>query len=137
MAVVANDLELTTRQAAVLQVLEAAPGPLGVVETLEQAAQVVPGLGIATVYRAVKRLDELGVIRTVELPGEEVRYEPSARGHHHHFHCRNCGRVFDIDGCPLRGAAATNLPGGFRLEDHEITLYGRCAACDGGETAAG
>lgn len=133
----AMDLGLTTRQAAVLEALDAAPGPLSVAEALERASEIVPGLGIATVYRAVKRLDELGVIRSVELPGEDVRYEPGARGHHHHFHCRDCRRVFDIDGCPLRGATGATVPGGFRVEDHEITLYGLCPACDGSEAAAG
>ena len=133
----AMDLGLTIRQAAVLEALETAPGPLSVVEALEHAAEIVPGLGIATVYRAVKRLEELGVLRPVELPGEDARYEPSSRGHHHHFHCRGCGRVFDVDGCPLHAAAAATVPGGFLLEDHEITLYGLCPACDPAEAAAG
>ena len=68
-----------------------------------------------------------GALTQVELPGEAPRYETAGRQHHHHFHCRACDRVFELEGCPegLRGL----IPTGFSLESHEVVLYGRCAAC--------
>jgi Fur family ferric uptake transcriptional regulator len=56
-----------------------------------------------------------------------VRYEPTDRGHHHHFLCRACDEVFDIHGC-AEGVAKL-APPGFDLQGHEITLYGQCSDC--------
>ena len=86
-----------------------------------------PGLGIATVYRTLKSGVEGGWLQPVDLPGEPPRYEPTGKQHHHHFHCRSCDRVYEIEGCPdgLRNLT----PPGFALEAHEIVLYGRCADC--------
>lgn len=91
------------------------------------ARGTLPRLGIATVYRTVKAMLEDGTLRAVELPGAPARYELSGKGHHHHFHCRACDGVFEVEACP--GRMSGLLPGGFRLERHEIILYGLCAGC--------
>ncbi len=95
----------------------------------EGAIRELPGLGIATVYRTIKSLLEEGEIVVVELPGEEPRYEPAGRGHHHHFRCRVCEQTFDLAVCPVGMPRGTTLPGGYTVEDHSLTLYGRCSAC--------
>lgn len=93
------------------------------------AGHEIIGLGIATVYRNIKLLKEDGRIVSVELPGEEPRYEPEGRGHHHHFRCTSCERTFDLEGCPVGIPEGTTLPGGYKVEAHSLTLYGRCATC--------
>lgn len=93
------------------------------------AGREVPGLGIATVYRVVKALREVDEVVVVELPGEEPRYEPADRGHHHHFRCLRCEQTFDLDMCPVGIPEGTMLPGGYRVEDHSLTLYGSCSRC--------
>jgi Fur family transcriptional regulator, ferric uptake regulator len=101
--------------------------PLSPREVLDAARAHCPGLGIATVYRTLKALVEEGALAQVELPGEPPRYEATGKRHHHHFHCRACDRVYELDGCP---EGLRNLtPAGFALESHEVVLYGRCAEC--------
>jgi Fur family ferric uptake transcriptional regulator len=117
-----------TRQRAVIrEVLERADRPLSTTEILEDARSGVKGIGIATVYRTVKSLTEEGWLVPVELPGESPRYELAGKDHHHHFHCKNCGRVFELEGCidNLRRLA----PRGFRVTGHELVLYGNCQSC--------
>jgi len=96
-------------------------------ELLDAAGRSVESLGIATVYRNLKTFLEEGWIETVELPGEPPRYEIAGKGHHHHFHCRECDRVYEVDGCPGNLSAVT--PDGFELERHEFMLYGLCEKC--------
>ncbi len=123
-------MERNTRQrAAIRDALELARRPLSPVEVLEAAQHAVPGLGIATVYRTLRALQDEGWLAAVELPGESARYERAHLGHHHHFQCRGCDRVFEVDGCPpnLAGLA----PPGFAVEAHEVVLYGRCDRCVG------
>lgn len=117
----------TRQRDAIWQVLEQAARPLGPQEMLDLAQSEVPGLGIATVYRNIKTLVSEGRLRVVELPGAPDRYEVAGKHHHHHFHCRSCDKVFEVETCSGDFDAIT--PAGFELEDHEITLYGLCSLC--------
>ncbi|MFY7854578.1 MAG: Fur family transcriptional regulator [Rubrivivax sp.] len=123
-------MERHTRQrAAIREAIARAGRPLLPQEVLDAAQQDVPGLGIATVYRNLKALSEDGLLRTVSLPGENPRYEPVGHGHHHHFQCQACQRVFDVHACP--GDLSRLAPPGFTVVDHDLTLYGRCSDCKG------
>lgn len=120
----------TTQQQAVWEALDSASGPLLPEEVLSRAQATCPTLGQATVYRALKRLEQDGrVQRVVDLDGRS-RFEVE-RAHHHHFHCRACDQVFDVPGCAARSPAALRrtLPEGFAIESHEVWLRGVCAAC--------
>ncbi|MBX7143479.1 MAG: transcriptional repressor [Oligoflexia bacterium] len=118
-----TSLQLRTIQ----QVFESSKHPLLAEEALSAAQRKLPSLGIATLYRAIRSLRNSGFLKVVELPGESTRYEMSCKDHHHHFHCRKCKRVFEVESCP---AAIKNfkLPD-FVIEDHEITFYGLCTSC--------
>lgn len=119
----------STRQRDVIsRVLDTAEGPLAVAEVLGRAQDDLPGLGIATVYRTLKLLTDQGRIHPVTLDGETL-YEASGRGHHHHFSCTHCGKVFTLHTCPVALPRGTVYPGGFIVEAHEVTLYGRCPEC--------
>jgi len=120
----------TQQRDAILRVIRDADGPLTVDEVHTAAQHQVSQLGIATVYRTVKLLLEAEEIRTVTLPDGQVRYEAADLGHHHHFRCRACGTVYDLDLCPIAFPEGTQLPGGFHVEDHEVTLYGTCPQCN-------
>lgn len=91
------------------------------------AQREVPALGLATVYRNLKALVDADEVHVVQLPGENPRYEPADSGHHHHFQCQACGRVFDVHACP--GDLQRLAPPGFEVKGHELTLYGRCREC--------
>jgi Fur family transcriptional regulator, ferric uptake regulator len=121
-------VERLTRQRAALQAaIAAAKRPLSVEELLEHARGAVPDMSMATVYRNLKLMTEEGSAHAVSLPGEPPRYEAAGHGHHHHFRCRACNRVFDVHACP--GDLSGLAPAGFVVDDHDLTLYGRCADC--------
>lgn len=123
----------TRQREAIGRVIAGARGPLTAREIHAQAQAETSALGIATVYRAIKLLLEAGEIKCVVLPSGEARYESATRGHHDHFLCRMCEQVFDL-GCPLRLPRGTALPGGFVVEDHEMTLFGLCPSCTPGDS---
>lgn len=121
-------MERNTRQrTAIREVIAQAGRPLLPQEVLEAAQARTPGLSIATVYRNLRTLVGEGELRSVVLPGENARYELAGGGHHHHFQCLTCQRVFEVDACP--GNLASLAPPGFSVEDHDLTLYGRCSEC--------
>lgn len=120
----------STRRETVRRVIVESDGPLTVREIHERAQESIPGLGLATVYRNIKTLlEDDQAIQAVVLPDGETRYEAAGLAHHHHFHCRSCGQVFDLEGCGVAIEDGAKLPGGFEVESHELTLFGRCPEC--------
>ena len=121
----------TSQSSAITKVVRDATGPLRPLEILELASRIVPTLGIATVYRQLRRLQDAGQVRAVDLGVNDVRYEPTDRGHHHHFLCSECEEAFDIHGCAE--GISEMVPPGFMVQTHEITLYGQCEECRTGK----
>ena len=117
----------TRQRKAIHEAILHAPGPLSPNDILALATQVVPNLGIATVYRTINLLLETGDIQAVPIDANDVRYEPGDRGHHHHFLCRRCNTVYDLQGCA--GPIAKMLPTGFKMDEHDILIRGACAKC--------
>lgn len=119
----------TSQRRAIRRIFEEVGRPLSPQEVLEAAQSHAASLGIATVYRNLKALVEAGWLVPVGLPGEPDRYEMAGKDHHHHFRCRSCERVYEVESCP--GNIHNMVPAGFLLEDHEVVLYGVCASCAG------
>lgn len=91
-----------------------------------------PGVGIASVYRALERLTELGLVHRLDLRPGGARYEPAepSGDHHHHLVCGSCGKVepFSDDGLEL-AIDGVSRTAGFRIHGHDVVLRGRCNAC--------
>lgn len=117
----------TKQRDAIRGVFEQIERPLNPQEVLDEATSSCDGIGIATVYRNIKAMLEDGTLKPVEIPGSQLHYELSGKKHHHHFHCRECNKVYEVDGCV--GNFQSIKPKGFQLEDHEVILYGLCEEC--------
>lgn len=118
----------TRQRTAIREALDGAARPLSPEEVLEAAKDSVPSLSIATVYRALRSLEDSGFIRPVAIPDQPPRYERTGLAHHHHFFCRECDRVFDVPGCP--GNVENLAPQGFTVDGHDVVLFGTCRGCD-------
>ncbi|MFA6045990.1 MAG: transcriptional repressor [Phycisphaerales bacterium] len=122
----------TRQRDAVRGAIERAGAPVSAQEILALAKKGSRGIGLATVYRTLKLLSDAGEIATVIIPGQAPRYEAAGKEHHHHFHCRECGKVYELEGCC--GHFAELTPPGFELESHDVTLFGRCGECAAGQS---
>ncbi len=121
----------TQQRGAIYQAIENAEGPLTVNEIHDVAKESVANIGLATIYRNIKLLLEAEEIQAVILEDGVTRYERAGLEHHHHFRCRLCERVYDLEVCPISIPDGSTLPGGFQIENHDVTLYGTCPECNG------
>ncbi len=119
----------TQQRDAIRKALLKAGRPLSIHEVFELAKKEVAGLGIATVYRNLKNLQNEGWIVPVDLPGQPSRWGKTPGDHHHHFLCRTCDRLLEIHACPQN--LSHLLPDGYTLEEHDILFRGQCDACAG------
>lgn len=123
----------TKQRDAIKMVISEAHGPVSAREVFDLAQRRVRGMGMATVYRTLKSLvEERGIVQ-IDMPGEPPRYEIAGKAHHHHFYCRVCGRMYEVEQCP--GDLSYLAPKGFVLENHDLLLLGLCAACAAGPKA--
>ena len=89
-------------------------------------------VGIASVYRVLELLSELGLVVRVDVGNQAARYEPALPGgeHHHHVVCEDCGKVeaWRDDGLErVVDRVARRL--GYPAASHEVVLRGVCGDC--------
>ncbi len=91
-----------------------------------------PRVGIASVYRALEGLDELGLVQRVDFGDGVSRFEPAdPRGdHHHHLVCDDCGKVEPFED-PALEAALERVAGGrgYDAAAHDVVVRGACEDC--------
>ncbi|HVY67809.1 MAG TPA: Fur family transcriptional regulator [Patescibacteria group bacterium] len=88
------------------------------------------GVDLATLYRNADALEQLGLIKRVNLNSREAYYELSGGRHHHHLTCVSCGRLEDLDICGVRLSSPLLKKHGFKkLLDHSLEFFGLCAKC--------
>lgn len=119
-------------------VCELPPGEhVTVGEVYATARERRPRIGFSTVYRALARLRDLGLVSEVQVPGRgPAVYEPR-RCSHAHFHCDRCGAVDDVDyTLPPAILAEIARRSGNGVAGAMLTLHGVCARCAEGSQAA-
>lgn len=84
----------------------------------------------ASVYRITQRLVHLGLLRTVHLGDGVLRYEPEARGHHHHVVCTACGDIRELDMCAVE-SMESYVRDELRFSElsHSLEYRGICPRC--------
>lgn len=87
-----------------------------------------PGMSNNTIYRNLKEFAEIGLVEYQEKDKTLVKYQCDFdHRHHHHFVCKNCGKVTEIESCPIE-FFEKQLPG-YMIEGHTIEVYGLCPEC--------
>lgn len=117
----------TKQKTAIRNVFTEADRPLSPEEICTAAQEEVEGISLATVYRSINSLIAEEWLVPVEIPGQTTRYEVAGKGHHHHFQCNVCGRLFELSGCEVK--VKPKLPRGFTITGHEFFVYGVCSDC--------
>jgi Fur family transcriptional regulator, ferric uptake regulator len=101
-------------------------------EISEQLRDAGSDIGIASIYRALDLLHELGLVQRVEFGEGAARFEPVVPGgeHHHHAVCDRCGRVTPFEDERIERQLET-LAGRLRhsMSGHDLVLHGECSRC--------
>jgi len=129
----AHGLRMTRQRRVIAEVLQRAGEHLDAPEVLRRARQKMPGLHLATVYRALESLKKLGIIDELDLMhvnGTGHYYEARTNKDHMHFTCQRCGGVLEIQ-TPLFERLKGQIEGrhGLAIRVARLELGGICGAC--------
>jgi Fur family ferric uptake transcriptional regulator len=118
-------VRLTEQRRIVARVLSDAHDHPDVELVYRRASAIEPKIGIATVYRTVRLLEEAGILNRVDFGGARARYEEVPEEHHDHLIDVKSGKVIefrDEDIEALQDRIASKF--GYRLIGHRLELYG-------------
>jgi Fur family peroxide stress response transcriptional regulator len=91
--------------------------------------QRVPTVSLDTVYRTLWMLHDLGLVTTLGLRRESLRFDANLEQHHHYI-CVRCGLVRDFESADLNALrvpdAVTELGS---VVDAHVEVRGLCAKC--------
>ena len=93
-------------------------------------------VGLATVYRTLNDMAEVGEVDAIRYSEGETLYRQCGTRHHHHLTCRNCGLTVELAGPAVeRWASQSAEEHEFSDVEHVVELFGLCRECAAGARA--
>lgn len=98
-------------------------------ELYQMVRQRLPRISFATVYRNLKILKKLGLIRELNYGRNFSRYDARI-DNHHHFVCIKCGKVYDINPDESMNYNWSKIARkeGFSPIHYRLEFYGYCCS---------
>ena len=126
-----KNLKSTAQRSLILDVVLHAQEHLTAEDVHARARDIDSSLGLATVYRNLKLMEEAGLVVSHNYEQAVTRYEIlNDDEHHDHLICERCGAVMEVldQGIELLQKRLAERHG-FELSGHRMYLYGLCPEC--------
>jgi len=121
-----NNLKITPQRIKILKYLDSHRTHPTADEIYKKKKKSIPSLSKTTVYNSLDTLKDHGLIQTLSICGSEHRYD-FKHGMHHHFYCKKCGEIIDIDiKCPN---IKKIIDQGYRIDEVHGYFKGICKKC--------
>jgi Fur family ferric uptake transcriptional regulator len=124
-------LKTTQQREAIVDAFLKSHGHVNLEDLLSSARKKNPGVGLATVYRTVKLLEDAGLASSRQFGSGQTLYEVA--GHHHdHIICQQCQHIIEFESDEIE-QLQTDIAGrhGFRILQHRHELFGLCEKAQG------
>ncbi|WP_038041273.1 Fur family transcriptional regulator [Thermodesulfobacterium hveragerdense] len=129
-------LRKTQAREAILNLLSQTEGHLTAEEIFWKLKEILPGIGLATVYRTLELLTQLGIIKKLEFQEGKARFEFIKQEERDHYHliCKVCGKIINYmpsEEYQVLKDLTENIEKDFdfKVETLEIQAYGVCKDC--------
>lgn len=126
--------KLTPQRRAIVDTIVDSEGQhLTAEEIYDELKKDCPEIGLATVYRTILLLEEIGIVSRLHLNDGCSRYElvhSDERHRHHHLICNCCNKVIEVED-DLLDELEDSIQNkfGFKIVDHSVKFYGYCKQC--------
>lgn len=123
--------KITGARQAILNVLQREARPLSNKEILQ--AMPVGQCDLATIYRSVQMLEQLGIVKRFhfgEGPARFALVDEDHGAHCHHLVCTRCTKIVEIGECIVRELEERVIARSqFKAVTHRLEFFGICPAC--------
>ena len=122
---------VTGPRQAILEILRQHAHPLTNKEIF--AAMPKGNCDLATIYRSMHLLEEMGMVKRFHFGDGAARFELVSEGddgHHHHLVCVRCSQIVEIEDCfPHELEQEIAARNGFKAITHKLEFFGVCPRC--------
>jgi Fur family ferric uptake transcriptional regulator len=123
--------KITGPRKAILEILRKHRHPLTNREILAETPR--GQCDLATIYRAMHLLEEMGMVKQFDFGDGVARFELLCEGHdahHHHLVCTRCANVVEVEECfPDELEERIAAKNGFKGVTHKLEFFGVCPDC--------
>jgi len=122
-------MRLTSQRQVILEELKKVKSHPTANEVYDMVRKRLPRIGLGTVYRNLDLLAEKGIIRKLEVGGDQKRFDGDVSPHYH-IRCIECDRVDDIF-IEMNDELEKNAAGccSYQILGHHVEFSGICSHC--------
>lgn len=129
-----NHIRLTHQRKKVMEVLLSnSDRHISAEEIYSQIKEKDDTIGLATIYRTIKMLEDKEVLVKHDFGNGEARYEfvLKDKEKHDHLICKECGKIIEIKGILPENLNEIVLnEKAFHCKDFHLIIYGYCDECN-------
>ncbi|MDQ7782211.1 MAG: transcriptional repressor [Desulfomonilaceae bacterium] len=125
-----RQFRITPQRLAVLRILAAEEGHPSAEEIYETVKTEFPTTSLATVYKTIALLKDLGEVLELGFPDGSNRYDGNKPFPHPHVICTKCKKIMDpplVSLDALRDEIGRQT--GYRILHHRLDFFGLCPTC--------
>lgn len=124
------NFRITPQRVAILRIFLNSQDHPSVEQVYAQVKADFPSTSLATVYKTVNLLKEIGEILEIGFACGGNRYDGNKPYPHPHLICTRCKKIMDSDiGLVDQIASELEQISGYRIVSHQIEFFGICPAC--------
>ncbi len=120
--------KITPQRRLIYQALEAKTTHPRAEDIYDEVRAVIPDISLATVYKTLRELVDMGELLEIKHDGEQSRFDPRTE-QHNHLVCTGCGRMEDV--LQQFGGLEINETErrGFFIKQSEVVFWSLCPNC--------
>ena len=126
----ARGCRITPQRIAILTIFLGSCDHPSVEQVYQQVKANFPTTSLATVYKTVHLLKDIGEILEIGTPEGHHRFDGINPHPHPHLMCTRCKTIIDPELSLLsKLTAEVEASSGFRVTSHQLNFYGICPFC--------
>ena len=125
-----NGCRITPQRLAILKILSVSDDHPSVERIHEQVKPDFPTTSLATVYKNISMLKDLGEVLELNFGAGSSRYDGNKPQPHPHLICTKCKKILDPDLASLKDVSLELIEEtGFKISSHRLDFFGICPDC--------
>jgi Fur family peroxide stress response transcriptional regulator len=125
-----KECRLTPQRLAMLRIMAESEGHPNAEQIYEQMKAAFPTTSLATIYKTLSLLKDMGEVLELTFEGVRSRYDGNRPYPHPHVICTQCGQILDSE-FPGMAELSQELAHqtGYEITHHQLTFFGLCPKC--------
>jgi Fe2+ or Zn2+ uptake regulation protein len=129
-----HKMKLTRPREKIIECLLASPQPQTAEDILAKLkrAKEAGACDLVTIYRTLHQFEKIHLVQKSFFRDASALYclnDLEQEDHHHHFLCKKCRKITEIDLCLIENQTKLLEKKGFREISHRLEFFGLCPQC--------